>query len=143
MAKSQSTLELEAALPSIASEIPDLKKSGSESSGPCPSCAGTDRFVVRSNGTWFCRQCRPTGPNQLIDFHKWRYGLTFKQLCAKHDVPTNGNRGASAARPQEQPLISPRQEPAQKPTPKKPAKTKKTAHIDFKERWKAGPRHRP
>jgi putative DNA primase/helicase len=31
---------------------------------PCPMCAGTDRFKFfdsGSNGTWFCRQCSPSG----------------------------------------------------------------------------------
>jgi hypothetical protein len=92
MSKSQATLNLEAALPSIASEAPDLKRVGRELSGPCPLCHGNDRFYVRDNGTWACRQCHPTGPNQLIDFHMWLYDLTFKQLCSKHNV-RKGNRG--------------------------------------------------
>jgi len=33
-----------------------LKKVGNEWTGPCPVCGGTDRFFVKPNGTFHCRQ---------------------------------------------------------------------------------------
>ena len=36
---------------------PKLKKIGSEYKGPCPNCGGKDRFWVRKDGIFNCRQC--------------------------------------------------------------------------------------
>ena len=40
-----------------------LKRRGNELVGPCPRCAGTDRFRVTPTGHAFCRQCCPDGRN--------------------------------------------------------------------------------
>ena len=40
-----------------------LKRRGNELVGPCPRCAGTDRFRVTPSGHAFCRQCCPDGRN--------------------------------------------------------------------------------
>ena len=47
-----------------------LKKSGSEYKGPCALCNGTDRFYVKPDGKFFCRQCMPNGSdkNQYKNF---------------------------------------------------------------------------
>lgn len=37
-----------------------------EKSGPCPECAGHDRFNMNvRKGVWFCRQCAPKGGNVI------------------------------------------------------------------------------
>ena len=36
---------------------PQLEKVGNEYKGPCPNCGGTDRFHVRKDGVFHCRQC--------------------------------------------------------------------------------------
>ena len=42
-----------------------LKRVGGEYKGPCPirSCGGTDRFHVRREGYFYCRQCLPDSSN--------------------------------------------------------------------------------
>lgn len=37
------------------------RKSPTEAAGPCPSCGGTDRFIVWQDGGFFCRKCRRSG----------------------------------------------------------------------------------
>ena len=39
----------------------DLKRSGVEWKGSCPLCGGQDRFYVRKDGSFYCRQCLPDG----------------------------------------------------------------------------------
>ena len=41
--------------------LPDLRRTGDQLSGPCPSCGGTDRFRVTASGHAFCRQCAKGG----------------------------------------------------------------------------------
>ena len=37
---------------------PQLKKVGKEYKSPCPNCGGKDRFNVRKDGVFHCRQCK-------------------------------------------------------------------------------------
>ena len=48
--------------------------------GPCPKCGGKDRFYLRVDGSWACRQCNQNGGGDLIDFHKWYHGTDIKGL---------------------------------------------------------------
>ena len=43
-----------------------LKKHGREYAGPCPSCAGDDRFYIRPDGYFGCRQCGEDGSNYEV-----------------------------------------------------------------------------
>lgn len=56
-----------------------LRKEGTgEYSGPCPKCAGNDRFHCKED-FWFCRQCYPLGnglPHDAVAFLIWRENMT-------------------------------------------------------------------
>lgn len=62
----------------------NLKRAGArEWAGPCPKCAGTDRFHLHEDKGWFCRQCtgEPDGVtghwHDAIDYIMWRDGRNF------------------------------------------------------------------
>ena len=42
-----------------AAALGKLKMVSGELKGPCPVCAGTDRFSVRKDGMIHCRGCQP------------------------------------------------------------------------------------
>lgn len=50
-------------------ELRSEKANGSEMSGPCPKCHGTDRFHVTSDW-WFCRVCHEKRAD-AIEFVRW------------------------------------------------------------------------
>lgn len=52
------------------------RESGGEYAGPCPKCAGEDRFHVTSEW-FFCRQCHEKRGDP-IDFVMWLNGFDFK-----------------------------------------------------------------
>ena len=56
------------------------KGNSGEFCGPCPKCGGTDRFYVRPDGSFACRQCNPRG-GDVIDFHKWYQGFDLNGLA--------------------------------------------------------------
>ena len=87
-------LELSNKLPSIPETVPNLKKESSTSlCGPCPKCGGKDRFWFNTEKQKFsCRGCYE-GQGDLIDFHKWLYDKSFKELCHEYGVG-NGKPGA-------------------------------------------------
>ena len=66
----------QADLISIAERYTTLRRESSkEWAGPCPKCAGYDRFHVRPDG-WFCRQCHPEFGDQIA-FIRWADGTDF------------------------------------------------------------------
>jgi len=82
---------LKARLPKIPDVVTCLKKESENSlCGPCPKCGGEDRFVYKTDSEKFwCRQCRPETskkepPGDIIDFHKWLYGLTTGDLFSQY-----------------------------------------------------------
>lgn len=76
--------QLKTLLPTIP-EIVTLKKESENSlCGPCLKCGGTDRLVYRIDTQRFwCRHCHEK-PGDIIDFHKWLYGVTTKDLLEQH-----------------------------------------------------------
>ena len=70
---------------------------GGEYAGPCPFCAGSDRFRVwprkGERGRWWCRQCDRAGDD--IDLLREWKGMSYKEACealgvdAKPLVPRN------------------------------------------------------
>ena len=56
---------------------------GGEYAGPCPFCAGSDRFRVwprkGERGRWWCRQCDRAGDD--IDLLKEWKGMSYKEAC--------------------------------------------------------------
>ena len=56
---------------------------GGEWAGPCPVCAGNDRFRVwpqkEKGGGFYCRQCDKAG--DLIEFYKWADKMSYGQAC--------------------------------------------------------------
>lgn len=76
--------ELKAVLPSIHDTVLGLKsKGGGEMAGPCPKCGGEDRFFVRADGSFACRQCGGKG-GDAIDFHKWLNNTNTKGLMSQY-----------------------------------------------------------
>ena len=70
-----------------------LRRVGTEWTGHCPLCDGHDRFYVRANGHFFCRQCLPDGS----DAH--RYVDILKALNL-YEEPHGEVRGWSLAHAQ-------------------------------------------
>jgi len=61
-----------------------LKKVGDYWIGPCPFCAGTDRFQVKTKDDvtkWFCRGCGLEKYHDAIDYVMRREGLDFFDAC--------------------------------------------------------------
>jgi hypothetical protein len=51
-----------------------------EQAGPCPMCAGTDRFAINlQKQLWLCRGCRKGG--DIVDLVKHLDGLNFLDAC--------------------------------------------------------------
>ncbi len=68
----------------------NLKKESAKSwCGACQKCGGDDRFVVKDNGQWHCRNCHGE-QGGLIDYHLWLDGLSFSELCKKYGITGNG-----------------------------------------------------
>lgn len=59
------------------------KTRAGELAGPCPKCDGDDRFYVRPDGSFACRQCNPKG-GDVVDFHTWLEGTDIKGLATKY-----------------------------------------------------------
>jgi len=60
----------------------DLRRiSYREYAGPCPRCAGKDRFHCTAEW-WMCRQCHyPRG--DAIEYLRWLHGLSFGEACRR------------------------------------------------------------
>lgn len=56
------------------------RESAAEMAGPCPKCAGDDRFHCRADW-FFCRQCHEKH-GDAIEFLQWVDGLSFRDACA-------------------------------------------------------------
>jgi len=70
----------------LANPLTTLKKvassGGGEYSGPCPFCAGTDRFSVQPNEQrWLCRHCTDGKWADVIKFVELRDGIGFVDAC--------------------------------------------------------------
>lgn len=61
-------------------------KGGGEVGGPCPLCGGTDRFFIRSDGSFCCRQCNPKG-GDTIDFYQWLHDEDLRGLAVRYLNP--------------------------------------------------------
>lgn len=82
---------LKAKLPQIHEDIPLPIKVSGERHGACPFCdEGHDRFYVRKDRSWGCRQCGANGRDHL-DYHAARAGLSLGEFIKKH--PGNGHGG--------------------------------------------------
>ena len=61
-----------------------IKKGPGEFAGPCPWCAGDDRFITwpeaGKTGRYWCRGCKKSGDG--IQLLRDRDGLSFKDACA-------------------------------------------------------------
>lgn len=60
---------------------------GPEYHGPCPVCGGRDRFHVwpeQGQGSFWCRSCDKGG--DLVEFYRWRDGLSYRDACARAGV---------------------------------------------------------
>lgn len=66
--------------------VPDSFLNGKH--GPCPFCAGTDRFRFLDkdgSGSWVCNQCRHSPPGTGLDFVMEHTGLPFPDAAARVD----------------------------------------------------------
>ena len=80
-ARTESIEHLKRELPPTIEMVPGLKpKTTRESAGPCPKCGGTDRFVVKTDGHFWCRQCGFKGDN--LDLYCHLQGKTVKELLS-------------------------------------------------------------
>jgi putative DNA primase/helicase len=64
--------------------VPDSCLTGKH--GPCPFCAGTDRFRFLDkggSGSWVCNQCRHSPPGTGVDFVMGHTGLPFADAAAR------------------------------------------------------------
>jgi putative DNA primase/helicase len=75
--------QLKASKPLIQELIPGLKKkSANEWEGPCPSCGGTNRFIVFTDKqTYWCRQCNAKG--DILSYITLTTGKTIKEQLAE------------------------------------------------------------
>ncbi len=86
---------------------------GVEYHGPCPVCGGNDRFHIwpdhPKGPQWWCRQCPPGPPEgkggDLIEFYRWRDGLSYRDACARAgvDARTYSPQAAPSSRRQSSP----------------------------------------
>jgi 5S rRNA maturation endonuclease (ribonuclease M5) len=75
---------LKAELPTIESHLQHtIAGCGDKVKAPCPVCGGKDRFYVRKDGSYGCRQCGASGRDN-VDFFRWIDGLDFKGLARKY-----------------------------------------------------------
>lgn len=82
---------LKAAMPDPRSCIQITEtKPGGEVAGPCPRCGGTDRFFIRPDESYLCRQCGARGGDR-IDFFQLIENTDFAGLVGKYI----GNAGPS------------------------------------------------
>jgi hypothetical protein len=75
--------------------------SKTEPHGPCPRCAGEDRFYVRiKQQRFFCRQCLPSG-GDVINLVQWLDSCDFLTACetltGRQPPPRKGNGRAGPA----------------------------------------------
>lgn len=85
-------------------------KGGGEWAGPCPSCGGTDRFVVwpehrsgATGGKYLCRGCSPEG-GDAIQFLRNFQGLTYREACEALQVESRKDTARGTRSPvKEQP----------------------------------------
>ena len=77
--------QLRGVLPPITEMVNDLRQKtpAGELAGPCPFCGeGDDRFIVRPDGSYWCRVCEKGGDR--LDFHCRIQNTDIKGLAAKH-----------------------------------------------------------
>lgn len=71
---------------------------GPEHHGPCPVCGGRDRFHIwpqqGEGGSFWCRGCGKGG--DLVEFYRWRDGLSYKEACARAGVDARAYAPQSA-----------------------------------------------
>ena len=89
-----------------------LKRSGSEYKGPCPLCGGNDRFHVRQDGLFGCRQCGDANRKEL-----------YKAVLQRCGHTPRGNGDRYTPRPQSEDDTAP---PPKKKSVKTPAKRSTT-----------------
>jgi phage/plasmid primase-like uncharacterized protein len=75
--------QLKKSHPLIQELIPGLKrKSANEWEGPCPSCGGTNRFIVKADRqTYWCRQCNTKG--DVLNYIELTTGKSVKEQLAE------------------------------------------------------------
>lgn len=84
--------ELKRRVPSIPDIVTMSQESANSLNGPCPKCNGDDRFVCKTDsGKAFCRQCHP-GAMDNLDFQKWHYGKSIKDLLKEYMPEYNPNQ---------------------------------------------------
>ena len=75
-----------------------VNATGTEYCGPCPWCAGVDRFLVwpgeaGGKGNFLCRQCGRKGDG--IQFLREKENLTYAEACSKLNITQQWNRRLS------------------------------------------------
>jgi hypothetical protein len=75
-----------------------VNATGTEYNGPCPWCAGVDRFLVwpleaEGKGNFLCRQCGRKGDG--IQFLREKENLTYAEACSKLNITQQWNRRLS------------------------------------------------
>lgn len=66
----------------VGNSIELRRESSTEWSGPCPLCGGTKRFHVKSNNSWFCRDCHPEF-GDAIEYMRWLHSLNFVEAVQR------------------------------------------------------------
>jgi hypothetical protein len=94
----------------LASHYTELKKiAACEYAGPCPQCAGKNRFHVHISGWWFCRKCHPKR-SDAIGLVQFIEGCGFVAACERL-----GARGMWPRVRRQRPTPKPKPTPAFKP----------------------------
>lgn len=91
-------------LTDLASRHTDLT-GHNEKYGPCPKCAGADRFHV-TPAWFFCRQCHPER-GDVIEFAKWLNGFDFQAACEWLSNGTPPTGASSKPTPRPRPTLKP------------------------------------
>lgn len=72
---------------SLMSIIPGkFKKSGNYHAGACPMCGGVDRFVIKDDSVWLCRQCSPRYSDAIAFMMKY-HNVPFLEACDMLNTP--------------------------------------------------------
>lgn len=118
--------ELKRRVPSIPDIVIMGKESANSYSGPCPKCGGKDRFVYKTDSRKaFCRHCHEKAMDNL-DFQKWRYGKSIKDLIEEYMPEYNLNQVQNPG------AVKPLKE---SPVKKSQEQTEQGKNPEMKESW--------
>ena len=76
------------------------RKTATEFSSACPSCGGTDRFIIQPErgptGRYWCRQCRIQG--DAIQYLRDFKNMGYREACKFLSIEPRANNSSSSAR---------------------------------------------